>query len=102
MHLHKLFMRQGRNYANQENKILRSLLYQKRIKKKSKTEWRYLETFWNRRRKKRKESEKKKKHNERIIKDKIVRDIRILFEEDEQEDYCKPKRVSSFWNNNYI
>ena len=21
---------------------------------------------------------------------------------EEKEDYCKPKRVSSFWNNNYI
>ena len=57
MHLHKLFMRQGRNYANQENKILRSLLYQKRIKKKSKTEgdiWKLFET-----------EEEKKERNQR-------------------------------------
>ena len=35
-----------------------------------------------------------------VIKDKIVRDIRALFEE--EEDYYKLKRVSNFWNNNYI
>ena len=46
----------------------------------------------------RKKSEKKKKHNEKIIKDKIIRDIRTLFEQ-KDEDYYKPKRVSSFWNN---
>ena len=38
---------------------------------------------------------KKKKE----IKDIIIRDIRTLFKE---EDYYKPKRVSYFWNNNYI
>ena len=32
---------------------------------------------------------------------KITRDIRALFEQ-EEEDYYKPKRVSNFWNNNYI
>ena len=32
---------------------------------------------------------------------KITRDIRTLFEQ-EEEDYYKPKRVSNFWNNNYI
>ena len=30
----------------------------------------------------------------------IITDIRILFEK--EEDYYKPKRVSSLWNNNYI
>ena len=56
----------------------------------------------NRRRKKkeRKESEKSKKQNETIIKDKIIRDVRTLSEQ--EGDYYKPKRVSSFWNNNYI
>ena len=44
---------------------------------------------------------KKKKQNERIIKDIIIRDIRTFFEQKE-EDYYKPKRVSNFWNNNYI
>ena len=35
------------------------------------------------------------------IKDRIIRDIRTLFEQQEEE-YYKPKRVSNFWNNNYI
>ena len=35
-----------------------------------------------------------------MIKDKTIRDIRSLFEK--KEDYYEPKRVSSFWNNNYI
>ena len=51
-----------------------------------------METFWNRRRKRRKESQNKKKHNERLIKDKLIRDIKTLFEQQE-EDYYKPKRV---------
>ena len=64
-----------------------------------------METFWNRRRKRRKkgirEKEKKKKQNENwLIKHKIIRDIRSLFEL--EEDYYKPKRVSGFWNNNCI
>ena len=55
-----------------------------------------MDTFWTRRRKKKKG--KKKKHNERIIKDRIIRDIWTLFE---QEDYYEHKRESNFWNNNY-
>ena len=35
-----------------------------------------------------------------VIKDKIIRDIRAFFEE--EEDYYKLKRVSNLWNNNYI
>ena len=35
-----------------------------------------------------------------LIKHKIIRDIRSLFEV--EEDYYKPKRVSGFWNNSYI
>ena len=53
--------------------------------------------FWNIRRKRRK---KKKKHNERIIKDRIIRDIRTLSEQ--EEDYYEPKRVINFWSNSYI
>ena len=49
-----------------------------------------------------KEERKKKKQNEKIIKDNIIRDIRILFEQGKEEDYYEPKRVSNFWNNNYI
>ena len=51
--------------------------------------------------KKKKKIEKKKKQNERITKDIIIRDIRTFFEQ-EEEDYYKHKRVSDFWNNNYI
>ena len=29
-----------------------------------------------------------------------MRDVRTIFEQ--KEDYYKPKRVSSVWNNNYI
>ena len=35
-----------------------------------------------------------------MIKDRIIRNIRTLF--DEEEDYYKLKRVGNFWNNNYI
>ena len=59
-----------------------------------------MDTFCNRKRKKRKESDRKK-HSERLFKDRKIRDIRRLFEQQE-EDYYKPKRVNNFWNNNYI
>ena len=39
--------------------------------------------------------------NNRLIKDRIIRVIKTPFEQ-EEEDYYKPKRVSNFWNNNYI
>ena len=48
-----------------------------------------------------KEDRKKKKQNERIIKGRIIRDIRTLFEQ-EKVYFYKLKRVSNFWNNNYI
>ena len=44
--------------------------------------------------------EKKQEHNERSIKDQIIRDIKTLFEQEEY--YYKSKKVNSFWNNNYI
>ena len=47
-----------------------------------------------------KEERKKKKHNERIIKDRIIRDIRTFFEQ--EEVYYELKRVINFWNNNCI
>ena len=34
--------------------------------------------------------------------DVILRDIRNLFENEEEENYCKPVKVSNFWSNNYI
>ena len=46
-----------------------------------------------------KKKKKRKEIKDRIIKDTIIRDIRTLFEE---EDCYKPKRVSNFWNNNYV
>ena len=42
----------------------------------------------------------KKEHNERLVKDRLIRDFRTLFEQD--EGYYKPERVSNFWSNNYI
>ena len=53
------------------------------------------------RKKRKKKIGEKKQTNERLIKDRIIRDIRTLFEQNEQ-DYYKPKRVSNFWNNSYI
>ena len=39
----------------------------------------------------------------KTIKDRILRDIKNLFEhEKEEENYYKPVRVSNFWSNNYI
>ena len=51
-----------------------------------------MNTFWKRRR--------KKETNKRLVKCSIIRDIRTLFEW--EEDYYQPKRVSNFWDNNYI
>ena len=44
----------------------------------------------------------KKEINDRLIKDRAIRDIRTLFEQEKEKCYYKPKRVSNFWNNNYI
>ena len=44
-----------------------------------------------------------KKIIDRSIKNRIIKDIRTLFEqEDDGYYYFKPKRVSNFWNNNYM
>ena len=37
----------------------------------------------------------------KAIKDRIIRDVRNLFEY-EEEDYCKPVRVDNVWSNSYI
>ena len=58
-----------------------------------------MDTFWNKKKKKER-NYRKKEINIRLIKDRIIVDIGALFEQ--QEDYYKPKRVSNFWNNNYI
>ena len=52
----------------------------------------------NRRYKKSLQTEKKE--NE-AIKERVIRDIRNLFE-NEEEDYYKPVQVGNFWSNNYI
>ena len=44
----------------------------------------------------------KKRSNEKIIKDNIITDVRINFDQEKEEDYLEPKTVSNFWNNNYI
>ena len=46
--------------------------------------------------------ERIKKQNEKLIKDGTKRDIRIIFEQEKEEDYYEPKKVNKFWNNNYI
>ena len=42
----------------------------------------------------------KKKYIERIVKNRIIKDIRTLLEQEKQEYYYEPKRVSNFGNNN--
>ena len=37
----------------------------------------------------------------KAVKDRILRDIKSLFEH-EEENYNKPVRVNNFWSNNYI
>ena len=63
-----------------------------------------MHTFWNRRRRRRRRKRNKsdkKELNQRLIKDRIIRDIRALFEQEEKDCY-KSERVNSFWNNNFI
>ena len=48
--------------------------------------------------KQKKKKKIEKKTDKRIIKDRITRDIRTLFEQ--EENYYEPKRVSNFGNNN--
>ena len=53
-------------------------------------------------RKWKKKIREEKEINDRLIKDKMIRDMRTLFEQEHDDDYFKPKTVSNFWNNNYI
>ena len=46
---------------------------------------------------KKKKSKEKITHNERIIKGRIIRDIRTDFEQQQEEVYYEPIRVSNFW-----
>ena len=59
-------------------------------------------TFWNRRRKKKERKTLEEKNNDRLLKDKLIRDIRTLFEQQQQENYYKPKRIINLVNNHYI
>ena len=45
--------------------------------------------------------EGRKKENE-ATKDRIIKDIRNLFQHEEKENYYKPVRVANFWSSNYI
>ena len=38
----------------------------------------------------------------REINYRLIRDIRTFLEQQEEKNYYKLKRVSNFWNNNYI
>ena len=59
-----------------------------------------MDTLRNRRRKKR--NCRETEINDRLIKDRTTGDMRTLIEQEEEKDYYKEKRVSNFWNNNYI
>ena len=63
-----------------------------------------MDPFWKRRRRKK---EKKRNYrineiNDRLIRERIIRDIRALFWTTRKKDYYKPKKVSNSWNNSYI
>ena len=72
-------------------------------KKKNKLKIEYLEIFGHflQQKKKKKKGIREKKYNERLFKDRKIRDVRRLFEQ-EEKDYYKPKRVNNFRNNYYI
>ena len=58
-----------------------------------------MDTFWNRKRKKKEKNQRRKETNDILTRDRIIRDITTLFEQQEEKAYYKPKRVSNFWNN---
>ena len=57
-----------------------------------------MDTFWNKRRKteRTKLEREKKEIYDKWLKDRIIRDIRTIFEQREEKDYYKLKRVSNF------
>ena len=94
----------GKKLSKTKTQDIRNYFISKNKTKKSKIEW--LETFAHflkqkKKKKRKKEIGGKKETNERLIKDRITRDIRTLFEQEEQ-DYYKFKRVSNILNNKYI
>ena len=52
--------------------------------------------------KKERNQKKKEETGNRLIKDRITRDIRTLLELEIEKDYSKPKRANNFLNNHYI
>ena len=44
----------------------------------------------------------RQKKETKTIKDRTVRDIKNLFEHEEEKNFYKPVTVSNFWSNNYI
>ena len=53
--------------------------------------------------KKKKKKKEKQETNDILIKNITIREIKTLFEQQQEEqDYYKPKRVSDFYNNYYI
>ena len=61
--------------------------------------WTLFET--KKRGKNKERNQSKKESNERVIKGYFVRDVKTLFQEDE-EHYYEPKRVTNFSSYNYI
>ena len=51
---------------------------------------------------KKKNQNEKKEAERKIIKNRIIRDIKTLFEQEWEEDYYEHKRLNSFWSNHYI
>ena len=59
-------------------------------------------TLWNTKRKKgKKEIRLKKEINDRSTTDAKIRKIKALFEQQQEEHFYKPKRVSNVFNDNY-
>ena len=52
--------------------------------------------------KQKKKKNERKKLDKKTIRDRTIRDLGTLFDREEEKAYYKPKRVSNFWNNNYI
>ena len=68
---------------------------EKKLSKPKTQKW----IFFYAKKKEKEEKTRKKEIKFRIIKDKIIKDIRTLFK---QEDYYKLIRVGNFWNNSFV
>ena len=38
----------------------------------------------------------------KAIKDRVLRDIKHIFEHEEEENYYKPVKINNYWSNSYI